>query len=83
MKDALIETSMWFWGSSHQQWRIGVEKEYGTDATLRIELGMMGDLGRAHGRAFKKILHIGEGMSEFIRGIIFAPEIYLEGLVLE
>jgi len=44
---------------------------------------MAGDSGRAHGKALKKILHIGEGMSEFIRANSYAPENYLEGFVLE
>ena len=80
---AFIEALMWFWGSSHQKWRLAVEDEYGLDAALRIERKLIGDVGKAHGKVFKKIFHIGEGISEFIRASTYAPENYLEGYVLE
>jgi hypothetical protein len=82
-KDALIETLMWFWGNSHQKWRTAIEDEYGLDAALSIERKLMGDLGRSHARALKRVFKIGQGISELIKASVFAPENYLEGYVLE
>ena len=82
-KDALIDALMWFWGISHQQWRVAIEDEYGLDAALRIEKKLMGDLGRKQAKFLKKILNTGEGISELGRAINYAPENYLESYVLE
>ena len=74
----LIETMMWFWGNLHQRWRSAVEDEYGLDAACKLELKLIGDVGRSHAKRIKKIFNIGEGIPGFVNAFRFVPENFVE-----
>jgi len=74
----LLETMMWVWGNLHQRWRSAVEDEYGLDATLKLELKLIGDAGKSHAKRIKRIFNIQKGISGFIEAYRFTPVNFVE-----
>lgn len=76
--ESLIETMMWFWGNLHQRWRFAAEQELGLATTEKIEKLFIGDIGRSHGRGFKKVLNTGKGIAGLMEAFRYLPENFVE-----
>jgi len=76
--ESMIEAMMWFWGNLHQRWRFAAEQEFGLAGTEKIEKTFIGDVGRSHGRGFKKVLNTGKGISGLMEAFRYLPENFVE-----
>ena len=74
----LVENVMWFWGNLHQRWRSAAEDEYGLEAALKLELKIIGSIGKSHARGIKSIFNVPKGIAGFIEAYRFTPENFVE-----
>lgn len=69
----LVENMMWFWVNLHQRWRFAAEDEYGLEAALKLELKIIGSIGKSHAKGIKSIFNVPKGVAGFIEGMQVCP----------